>query len=103
MRALSKAVYRICYPGWRALRKEFIQEIITHSCVKIDERENRINVYDTVATKKTAGLLDWIGKCRLQCSDMVEYKGQTGKIISKGQHDIVIAFDYDADYATYRF
>jgi hypothetical protein len=28
---------------------------------------------------------------------MVEYKGQTGKIISEAQHDIVIAFDYDGD------
>jgi hypothetical protein len=28
---------------------------------------------------------------------VVEYKGQSGKIISEGQHDIVIAFDYDAD------
>lgn len=27
----------------------------------------------------------------------MEYKGQTRKIISEGQHDIVIAFDYDAD------
>jgi len=63
----------------------------------IDERENRIYVYDTVAAKKTAKLLDWIGKRRLQCSDMVEYKGQTGKIISEAQHDIVIAFDYDGN------
>src|SRR5215467_4504637 len=56
----------------RGVRKELTQEIIAHTCFRIDERENRIYVYDTVAAKKTAKILDWIGKRRLQCSDMVE-------------------------------